>query len=102
MKLVVNSDTTVTIEWNCPPDTGRTDTYYIVCYSNFADSNCGAPYFATSCVSTYTITGLTPNSMYVANVSARNGVSDQDSENDDRRVASLVVSTTEGGIECSV
>lgn len=57
------------------------------------------PVPASSCSESceYTIVGLIPFTKYVLTVSARNGVSDMDSENDDRRVASINCQTAEGG-----
>ena len=85
--------TSFSITWTAPSDTGgRTDIFYIVTITgrsinktvNITDTQ-------------YTFTGLNPSTSYTVSVRAGNGVSDQDSSNDDNRTVSITVTTPNSG-----
>lgn len=95
------TNTTIELTWNCPPDTGRDDTFYTICYYSalsIEDTICTDSIPQTSCPAIYTIDKLLPFSTYFVSVSSSNGVSSQDPTNAFRREASILGYTTEGGM----
>lgn len=97
------TSTNASIEWLCPPDTGRDDTIYKVCATNSTDfsKHCydefSAPERDPLGYATYVLKDLKPFTTYIVTVCVANGVSEQDSENDDRRVTQVILVTGEGG-----
>lgn len=81
------STTNVSIAWIAPSDNGgRNDVHYTVSITNISEK------YNTS-ASLYTLVGLTPFTTYTIHVTARNGVSDQDSSNYTDRTISITVTT---------
>ena len=85
--MTVLSSTSIAVSWSPSTETGgRSDFYYQVKYSdpdNFG-SFTGAVYLNES--TTHTFTGLRPYTSYCIQVSAHNGVSDQDPERSQSRM----------------
>ena len=72
--------------WTAPNDTGgRNDVFYTVRITD------GATYTTNNTY--YTLTGLNFFTTYTIQVTARNGVSDQDPTNDDTRTINITVTT---------
>ena len=101
------TSTTITVRWNRPAITGRSDYYYIVEYSD--PDEVGEEYIQDNSrlvngnvLVTYTVdgadsSGLQANTEYIIRVSVHNGVSDLDGENADDRRQQVQVTTPEGG-----
>ena len=80
------SITSITVVWTASNDTGgRNDVFYIVRITD------GATYTTNNTY--YTLTGLNFFTTYTIQVTARNGVSDQDPTNDDTRTINITVTT---------
>ena len=97
--VVSRTNTSITIQWTTPTRTGRPDYYYNVEYS---DPNDPSRYIQhnrrrITNANTHRVTGLQPNTTYVIRVSVHNGVSGNDSANDDDRREEVVANTEEGG-----
>ena len=88
---------TLTVTWGAPAnDGGRSDTYYRVHFSDpdrvgvLLEANCSLQCLTnTSC----TIEGLRPATDYVVQVSAHNGVSDQDENGALARLSDVTLTT---------
>ena len=99
LTVVNRTNTSVTIQWITPTRIGRLDYYYNVEYS---DPKGRSRYIQhnrrrITNTNTYNVTGLQPNTTYVIRVSVHNGVSGNDSANDDDRKEEVVTNTEEGG-----
>ena len=85
--------TSFSITWTPPSDTGgHTDIFYIVIITS-RSINITVNITDTQ----YSVTGLNPSTTYTVSVRAGNGVSDQDSSNDDNRTVSIIVTTPNSG-----
>ena len=101
------TSTTITVRWNRPTITGRSDYYYVVEYTD--PDEVGAVYIPDNSrlvngntQVTYTVagaggSGLQADTEYIIRVSVHNGVSDLDGENADDRRQQVQVTTPEGG-----
>ena len=101
--MVSRTNTSITIQWTTPTRIGRLDYYYNVEYSDpndpsrYIQHNRKAITNTITNSNTYRVTGLRPNTTYVIRVSVHNGVSGNDSANDDDRREEVVANTEEGG-----
>ena len=95
------SDTTITIRWERPGDGGRDDLYYIIEYrpqgSLGSFIRAGRREDTGVMAYTYTIRNLEPNTNYLINVTAENGVSDQEPDLRGTRTVEIRALTREGG-----
>ena len=99
------TSTTITVSWNRPTITGRSDYYYVVEYTDevgeeYIQDNSRLVNGNTQV--TYTVdgadgSGLRADTEYIIRVSVHNGVSDLDGENADDRRQQVQVTTPEGG-----
>ena len=91
--------TSITVGWTTPKTTGRRDYYYNVEYSDPDDASRYIQHNQKDITNTnmYNVTGLRPNTTYVIRVSVHNGVSGNDSANDDDRREQVAANTDEGG-----
>ena len=98
-------ETEVVVRWDAPDEPGRTDYYYSVSRSipgdltNFQTLNDRLT--NTASIVTLPVTNLVPFTNYIIRVSVHNGVSQNDSANDQLRVREVTASTDEGS-ECFV
>lgn len=98
-----NRETTnnsITITWNRPAVTGRSDFYYeiLVSVSNERTRTVVDSYYQDSrSMVDYTISDLRAFTSYAIFVVTHNGVSGQDQENEDRRTVQVTGDTKEGG-----
>lgn len=101
--VVSRTNTSITIQWTTPTRIGRPDYFYNVEYSDpndpsrYIQHNRKAITNTNTNSNTYRVTGLRPNTTYVIRVSVHNGVSGNDSANDDDRREEVVANTEEGG-----
>ena len=97
--------TDITVEWRRPNLTGREDIYYSVYYrelKNLYGITVNSYYVNNSDYVDYSIDGLVPSTQYLIKITVRNGVSDQDMENDIFRTCETVASTADiGGFSIS-
>ena len=93
------TNTSITIQWTTPTRTGRRDYYYNVEYSDPDDASRYIQHNKKEISNTnmYRVTGLRPNTTYVIRISVHNGVSGNDSANDDDRRRQVAANTEEGG-----
>ena len=86
MAVFVRSATQIQVTWTASDTGGRTDMYYVVEHSD--PDNLGQfinPTCIQSSGSSHTFSGMRAGTQYCIRVSAHNGVSDQDPENDATR-----------------
>ncbi len=101
LRTTTITSTSVSLSWTKPEVTGRDDFYYSIEYSDpdtgsFILSN--GNYVNSALAVSYTVPNLRPNTPYTIRVTTHNGVSDQDTENEDlRRVDLSLIRTVEGG-----
>ena len=99
LTVIDTTNTSITIEWEPPEEIGRDDCYYNVEHS---DPNDISKYIqheeSINCSDTtmYDVTGLQPITTYIIRISVHNGVSGNDSQNDDRRRRQINGTTQEG------
>jgi len=98
LRVSSKTNTSITIQWDPPSTTGRSDYYYIVEYS---DPNNMSKYVQhnqerVTETTMYNVTGLQPVTTYIIRISVHNGVSGNDSQNDDDR-RQLIIDTTLDG-----
>ena len=87
--------TNISLNWSAPTETGgRSDLYYQVEYSDLDDP--GAFIAKYNLFTNYTIIGLKPYTSYCIQVSAHNGVSDQDPDRSQSRMVEECNRTLEG------
>ena len=84
------------VQWERPEITGRDDYYYMLQYTD-GESVGSNQVINQSQVVSQLITGLKPITEYTITVTVVNGVSDQDKENEFKRMCELMVTTTAGG-----
>ena len=89
------TDKQVSVYWNRPRLTGRSDFYYTIAYS---DGETMGEHSLKSDLNTVeeVISGLTPATVYTFTVTVHNGVSSQDSLNEHLRRCELTTTTIEG------
>ena len=100
LRVVNADDTSITIQWNRPAVTGRSDFYYEIVITDTSDgkvTTVESEYRDSSATVTYTIHDLKPATRYTIVITTHNGVSGQDSDNKGRRIVSVTGVTTEGG-----
>ena len=88
----------ITVTWNRPSTTGRTDFYYNIYYSSSEDEGKFTQhnrhrYFMSSYTVSYTLTGLDPFTSYTIRVTVHNGVSDQDAAGKVNRQCEVTTTT---------
>ena len=95
----------IVVRWEAPDEPGRTDYYYSVSRSIPGDlSNFQTledRLTNTASIVTFPVTNLVPFTDYIIRVSVHNGVSQNDSANDQLRVHKITARTDEGS-ECFV
>jgi len=99
LTVIDATNTTIIIEWEPPEIIGRNDCYYNVEHSDPSDISKYIQHNQEriNCSDTiYVVTGLQPVNTYIIRISVHNGVSGNDSQNDDRR-RQLVNGTTQEG-----
>lgn len=90
----------VNISWERPSITGRDDFYYNLEYSD--GENFGShPVVSHERVVHYLLGGLTPATDYTITVTVENGVSSQDTKNENFRRCELRFTTMEGSEQFS-
>lgn len=89
-------DQLLNIYWRRPDITGRDDYYYILAYDD-GESVGSHSIINKSQVVSQLITDLKPATEYTITVTVVNGVSDQDKENEFKRMCHLRTTTLEGG-----
>ena len=100
LSVVSSSETEVVVRWEAPDELGRTDYYYSVSRSipddigNFQTLNDRLTNTASNV--TFRVTNLVPFTAYMIRVSVHNGVSQNDSANDQLRISAVV------GSECYI
>jgi hypothetical protein len=95
-----SDDKSITVMWKRPEATGRRDFYYEILISAGNDMTrtvVESPYKDNRSVVDYTIPNLRPFTGYAIFVTTLNGVSEEDSENNDRRTTQVNGRTKEGG-----
>ena len=99
LMVIDRTNTSITIRWTTPTITGRPDYYYNIEYSDPDDASRYIKHNQKEITNTnmYRVTGLRPNTTYVIRVSVHNGVSRNDSANDDDRREQVAANTEEGG-----
>jgi len=99
LTVIDTTNTSITIEWEPPEETGRDhDCVYNVEHSDPDDISKYILHNRTNCsVTTNTsVTGLRPVTTYIIRISVHNGVSGNDSQNEDRRRRQVNATTQEG------
>ena len=100
-----SSETEVVVRWDAPDEPGRTDYYYSVSRSIPGDignfQTLKDRLTNTASTVTFVVTNLVPFTDYIIRVSVHNGVSQNDSANDQLRVREVTARTDEGS-ECFV
>ena len=98
---MTRTDTTITVSWTPPATRGRGDFSYEVHHSD--PENLGGDFIRAPDGSLvdgnadrFTVTGLVPFTSYIIRVTTRNGVSDQNADNANSRIAELSNKTEEG------
>ena len=89
-------DQLLNIYWRRPDITGRDDYYYILAYDD-GESVGSHSIINKSQMVSQLITDLKPATEYTITVTVVNGVSDQDKENEFKRMCHLRTTTLEGG-----
>ena len=89
----------ITVTWNGPSTTGRTDFYYNIYYSSPEDEGKFTQhnrhrYFMSLYTVSYTLTGLDPFTSYTIRVTVHNGVSDQDAAGKVNRQCEVTTTTS--------
>ena len=90
----------LTVTWNRPSTTGRTDFYYNIYYSSsedegkFTQHNTNHRYVVSTLNISYTLTGLDPFTSYTIRVTVHNGVSDQDAAGKVNRQCEVTTTTS--------
>jgi hypothetical protein len=101
IEVIARADTTITVSWNQPTTTGRTDYFYRVFHSD--PVNIGEFILASNnlidsrATVTFTVTNLTPFTPYIIRVTTHNGVSDLDPDGANSRMCEISGTTIEGG-----
>ena len=88
------------VSWSAPSETGgRSDLYYVV---EYRDPDNAGQFIGTTCKSStsLTFTGMRAFAQYCFQVSAHNGVSDQDPENAALRTVEWCMKTSEASKIC--
>ena len=97
LNVTVESPTSIVVRWSSPTDTGgRSDLYYQVEYSDL--ENLGefiGNVYLDGASTNHTFTNLRPYTSYCIQVSAHNGVSDQDPERSQIRMIEECTRTLE-------
>lgn len=89
------TDEQVSLYWNRPRLTGRSDFYYTITYSDGETVGEHSLRNGLDAVEEI-ISGLTPATRYTFTVTVHNGVSSQDSSNEHLRRCELTTTTEEG------
>ena len=99
LRVVSTTTTSIGIQWDLPLVIGRPDYFYNVEYSNPDDILQYIQHNQEEITTTsiYNVTGLQSFTKYVIRVSVHNGVSGNDSANDDDRREQVAANTEEGG-----
>jgi hypothetical protein len=101
IEVIARADTTITVRWNQPKTTGRTDYFYRVFHSD--PDNIGEFILARNnlmdrrATVTFTVANLTPFTPYIIRVTTHNGVSDLDPDGANSRICEIPGITEEGG-----
>ena len=96
--MVAESPTVLKARWSRPTIRGRSDLYYTVEYSD--PDNRGKYLLSANLhgdVTMLRIPAMRPNTQYCVRVTAKNGVSDQDENQNHLRVVELCVETPQDG-----
>ena len=96
IEIISIGNQSITVQWEKPIIIGRDDFYYIL---NYSDGESGGliQVINQSQVVSQQITTLKPSTEYTITVTVVNGVSNQDIENEFKRMCRIAVSTLEGG-----
>ena len=104
LRVADTTDTTITITWNWPTTTGRSDFFYRVFQS---DPNQLGRFILSrdnlvdqGSTVRYEVTGLIPFTSYILRVSVHNGVSDLDPDRAGGRVSEVIARTQEARRLC--
>ena len=94
-----NDGSRMVVSWSAPSEGGRSDLYYVVEHS---DPDTAGQFIGTTCKSStsHTFTGLRAFTQYCFQVSAHNGVSDQDPDNVALRTVEQCMQTPEASKIC--
>lgn len=99
--MTESSSTAISVSWRRPLITGKGMHYEILISDSLSitAARVSVENFLQDDgeVVDYTVSGLRPFTNYVITVVTHNAVSDQDKENQDRRMVPVVSKTTEGG-----
>ena len=97
IRTKIVGDQLLNVQWRRPDITGRDDYCYILAYDD-GESVGSHIVIDNSEVVSQLITDLKPATEYTITVTVVNGVSDQDRENEFKRVCHLKTTTLEGGM----
>ena len=96
IKTTFIGERSLTIQWERPAFIGRDDFYYLLEYSE-GESTESLQVVNKDQVVSQLITGLKAFTEYTITVTVVNGVSDQDLENEFKRICEIKTTTLEGG-----
>ena len=100
LRVSSKTNTSITIQWEPPSITGRSDYYYNVEYSDPQNISIYEQHNQERISDTttmYDVTGLEPITTYIIRISVHNEVSGNDGQNDDERRQQVSDTTLEGG-----
>jgi len=99
LRVISKTNTSITIQWDTPSVTGRSDYYYNVEHNSPKDISKYEQHNRERITNTniYNVNKLEPDSEYIIRISVHNGVSANDSHNDDERRREISDNTLEGG-----
>ena len=102
LRVSNKTNTSITIQWDPPRITGRSDYYYNIEYNDPLNISIYKQHnqerISGTNTTMYSVTGLQPITPYIIRISVHNGVSGNDSQNDDERRQQVSDTTLEGGI----
>jgi len=98
LRVISKTNTSITIQWDTPSVTGRSDYYYNVEHNSPNDISTYKRHNQERITNTniYNVNELQPNSEYIIRISVHNGVSANDSQNDRERRRQISDTTLEG------